>query len=356
MATNTKTQIAYQKITDELISLVESSGLLPWHKPWNAKDSASFPTNFSTKAQYSGGNVWILMAKKAIRSYPTNFWVTYNQAKALKGYVKKGEKGTHVLRPIFRKIQEKDEDGNLVDKQIICGFAAYSVFNIAQTTLEAPVVEEDEDGEKFVPIEEAAEIVDGYTNKPPIFNDGGNKAYYSPMSDEIHVPKGEAFDTCEAYYGTLFHEIIHSTGHKTRLNRDGVMKVSAFFGSKDYSYEELVAEMGMCFLLSQAGILTVPEKENAAAYLKNWLKVLKSNPDWLAKASIEAQKATKYVLEGKKAPKPVSKPSAPVSTTPIKAQTGPTVLNTHNAVPNSLETRFAEIKARLKAQREKISQ
>jgi antirestriction protein ArdC len=149
----------------------------------------------------------------------------------------------------------------------------------------------------FDPIAEAERIINEMPNTPRIENNGGNRAYYMPATDSIHMPALAQFKTAEGYYATLFHEMVHSTGHFTRLER--FKKTKEEFNAhhkKEYSFEELVAELGSCFLCGEAGILNEDITDDAAAYLQGWIKPLQSNTDWIIKASGMATKATEYIL------------------------------------------------------------
>ena len=152
-----------------------------------------------------------------------------------------------------------------------------------------------EDQIKFDPIEKCENIINNMPNKPEIKNES-SQAYYVPASDHVNMPKPESFVKSEFYYSVLFHELSHSTGHKSRLDRHAKEKTSHTFGSKDYSKEELVAEMGAAFLCGHTGI----EQEtidNSAAYIQSWVKKFKDKPKMVVSAAAKAQKSTNYILD-----------------------------------------------------------
>ena len=122
-----------------------------------------------------------------------------------------------------------------------------------------------------------------------------NKAFYSPASDKVVVPLKEQYQNINEYYSTTFHELTHSTGHKTRLDRleNGVV---AAFGSETYSKEELVAEMGSANILNILGIETQQTFKNSAAYIQNWLQVLKNDNKFIVSAASKAEKAVNFIL------------------------------------------------------------
>lgn len=123
---------------------------------------------------------------------------------------------------------------------------------------------------------------------------GGNRAYYHPREDRIQLPERTSFHSAEHYYTTRFHEIGHSTGHQSRLDRDGITKID-FFGSHQYAEEELVAEFAACFLAGEAGILRTVE-DNGVSYLKNWAAKIREDKTLIMRAAQRAQKAADLVL------------------------------------------------------------
>jgi antirestriction protein ArdC len=291
----------YEHVTNLIITELQK-GNIPWRKPWAG--GADAPKNFISKKAYRGLNIFLL----TMRGYACPYWVTYKQAKDKGGQVKKGEHGAKVIFWKMLKKDEKDSNGNQVydDKgnkkeKNIPLLRYYTLFNLEQC--------EGIDWEKpekplndFSPIESAEKIVKGFKDIPEIrFNE--QRAYYAPLCDYINMPKKESFTSNGEYYSTLFHELAHSTGHKNRLNRSEVMD-NNFFGSHDYSQEELTAEMAACFLNAHCGILNPPVLENNGAYIKSWIKKLSDDKKALVYASARAQKASDYILgENKKAEK-----------------------------------------------------
>lgn len=143
------------------------------------------------------------------------------------------------------------------------------------------------------PVEKAEAIISGYTNPPKITHAPGG-AWYKAGVDQVNVPKKNEFKDVNKYYSTIFHELVHSTGHKQRLKRDGIANTS-FFESLTYSKEELVAEIGASFLCAMAGIDNTT-LDNSAAYIQGWLGVLKDDPKMVVHASQQAQKAADWIL------------------------------------------------------------
>ena len=270
----------YQQITDKIIAQLEA-GTIPWRKPW--KGATSTPKNLISGKAYTGINFFIL----AMSAYDSPYFLTYKQAKAMGGNVRKGEKGTHVIYYGIGKDKKEDNKSFRFLKQ-------YVVFNVNQCeNLDHSRIEEAKDIEplEFNPIEKAEAIYNGYIGKPTLqFVE--NQAYYKPITDVINMPKKESFHSVEEFYCCLFHECVHSSGSEKRLNRPELTDLNAF-GSHEYSKEELTAEFGAAYLCAIAGIDNT--LENSSAYIKGWLSKLKNNNDWLVGAASKAQKAADYI-------------------------------------------------------------
>ncbi|MFW6173864.1 MAG: ArdC family protein [Elusimicrobiota bacterium] len=277
----------YQMVTDQIISKLEQ-GTAPWQKPWKGGSSYA-PVNLKSKKPYRGINIFLL----GCAGYSSRYWASFKQVQQMGGKVKKGEKG-HLC--VFWKIlskKEHDKNGEEVEKNIPL-LRYYKVFNLDQ-------VEgiEDPDGDNFVAehnsIEAAQNIIENMPNKPKItYNE--QRAYYRPSEDKVNIPKIESFVSSEEFYSTSFHELVHSTGHKSRLNRKEINQ--SFFGDQDYSFEELVAEFGSAFLCGESGIVN-DVIDNSASYINSWKKKLSDNPKWVVQAAGKAQKAADYILDRK---------------------------------------------------------
>ena len=276
----------YQMITDRLVAMLED-GTAPWGKPWTG---GSDPANLVSRREYSGINYFLL----ACSSYSSPYWLTYKQAQDLGGHVRKGEKGTPV---IFWKILEKKNATGEESGEKVPLLRYYTVFNAEQCegikVPDACAATHHND-----PID-AAEAVQLAMPNRPIVTIGGARAFYSPARDSVTVPEMARYKHPEAYYSTLFHELGHSTGHETRLNRPGVAE-QHFFGDAEYSREELVAEMAAAFLCGHCGIESAVI-ENSAAYLQSWIKALRGDKKLAITAAAQAQKAADYILNRKAA-------------------------------------------------------
>lgn len=277
-------------LTNEFIQKVEASGTLPWNRPWNKK----WPTSYATKKHYNIANAFILNCGCE--------YITFKQAiLENKWQFKKDSKGTgeHVYQKYIHTYEEEKEDkeGNKEIKKHEYFRMKYStVFPITQFL--------DSEGNEIKvvlttePLNYNCEkVVENYlkrNNIQCIRNESYNKAFYNTLEDYIALPNRDSFQKTEEFYGTLFHEMTHSTGHHSRLNR----KMYAAKGSQDYSYEELVAEIGAWLLCGYCNITTESSEKNSIAYVQSWLEVLKNNPEWLYNAAAQAEKAVAYILEG----------------------------------------------------------
>lgn len=277
----------YEVINQRIEELLEN-GTVPWRKPWNVE--ANMPKNLVSKKEYRGVNIFLLNCMP----YGSPYWLTFNQAKEKGGNIRKGEKATPVIfwKWLDRKnIEASEEDG---DGKIPM-LRYYSVFNVEQC--EGIKVPEPEAMIKiFNPIEKAEEVIQTMPFLPDIRH-GGNRAYYSPSLDYIQLPSKHTFESPQEYYSTCFHELTHATGHMKRLCRKSILETS-YYGSHEYSKEELVAEMGAAFLCGYSGI-EQGTLENSAAYIQGWLKVLKDDRRLLVHAAAQAQKAADYILDRK---------------------------------------------------------
>lgn len=283
---NSKGKSVYEIVTDRIIRSLEL-GVIPWQKPWSG--GGSWPRNLVTKKQYRGINVLLL----ACQGFGSPYWVTYNQTAARGGQVKKSEKATPI---VFWQVKDRDRnEGNDREKhERMFVLRYYNVFNVEQTTLDVPI---EEPKRQIETIAACVAVLDDWQQKPQLRLDNRfeNKAAYSPTQDVIQMPVIERFHSVEHYYATLFHELMHSTGHPSRLNRPGVANFDRF-GSEQYSKEELIAECGAAFLCGHTGIANESVERNATAYLQNWIALLKGDSRLIVSAAAQAQRAVDIIL------------------------------------------------------------
>jgi antirestriction protein ArdC len=320
MTEHTEIKDIYQRITDRIIAELEE-GTRPWFKPWNAahlEGKVTLPLR-STGQPYRGINTVSLWITAAAFGYQCPYWFTFRQAKELGGTVRKGEKGSPVAFYSTTTKKEADEEGEDTGKEY--GFwKGYTVFNGDQCDgLPARFFEKPEPittttAERIESAERFFSATGGRVKH------GGNRAYYSPLTDHIQLPPFETFRDPESYAATKAHEFVHWTGHADRLARLAPAK----FGSEDYAKEELVAELGAAFLCADLGVTPEP-REDHAAYLATWLKRLKDDKRLIFRAASAAQRAAdhlhsyqpKPVLEA--APEPVAQ-AATAPQTPAEKQ------------------------------------
>jgi len=270
----------YEIITEKVIASLEK-GVVPWSKPWKG---SSLPMNFKTGYKYKGVNLLLL----ALSGFSVPYFLTFNQVKELGGTVKKGAEATLV---IFWSWKEKTKivDGK-EETETYPVLQYYHVFNITQT--EGIEYESRFDQmDNFNPLAVCDEVVLKYKDCPTIEHKE-QRAFYFNEKDLINMPSKKSFNSEEDYYKTLFHEMIHSTGHKNRLNRD---MPAVLNNHSEYSKEEVIAELGASFLCGHTHI-GANLIENSASYIEFWLKQLKEDKKFVFAVSSQAQKAVEHIL------------------------------------------------------------
>jgi antirestriction protein ArdC len=272
----------YEIVTQKVIEQLES-GTAPWRRPWRAEMAC----NLISGKEYRGLNVFLLGSL----GYGSRYWVSFAQANKRGGHVKKGEKSSTVI--FWNVGQEKivrNADGvERKSKPFLLRY--YSVFNVEQTEGIADKLGLGNAGPRVPNIEACESIVSGMPNAPAMVQDA--RAWYRPSTDTVGMPSRSLFHSSEEFYSTLFHELTHSTGHSSRVGREGIEQLNTF-GSETYSKEELIAEMGAAMLCGVTGIApaTIP---NSAAYLKHWIERLRGDSKLLVSAASQAQKAADYI-------------------------------------------------------------
>lgn len=269
----------YQVVTDRIIGLLES-GTAPWHRPWKGNHQA--PQNFISRKVYRGINSFLLHAA----GYASPFWLTFKQVQSLDARVKKGE---HSFPVIFWKIFEDDER---TEKRKVPLLRYYNVFNVAQCEGIKMLPAPDANGD-FHPLGKCEQVVAEMPARPAIEH-GSARACYSPVQDMVRMPEAKLFESAETYYGTLFHELTHATGHASRLARKEIIEPNRF-GSDPYSREELVAEMGAAFLCGHCAIEN-STVDQSASYIQAWLERLVDDRKLVIQAAAQAQKACDFIL------------------------------------------------------------
>ena len=271
----------YAEVTSRIMQQMEN-GVIPWRKPWIASGAA---VSHATGKAYSLLNQMLL-------GRPGEY-ATYAQIQKAGGYVKKGEKASMVV--FWKWIQQEDEETGEVKE--IPFLRYYNVFHIDQcegltarhtkTLSTIPVDHSDTAA--------AEEVIYEYLGREGVHmaHEQGDRAYYRPATDTVVLPIRKQFMSTAEYFSTAFHELVHSTGHKSRLDR---LDHVAAFGSEDYSKEELIAEIGAAALVNHTGLETPDSFRNNAAYVQNWLQVLKDDKRFIVSAAGKAEKAVNLIL------------------------------------------------------------
>ena len=282
----------YRKaVTERLIGMLES-GTAPWQKPWDAGIAAmNRPHNFNGRP-YHGVNALMLWCTAIDKGYEDPRWLTFKQVNKLGGHVNKGEKAQIVEYWQWEKEVENPETGEK-EKVPLEHPKVYraAVFNADQCT---GLPKMRRQAQKWSPVERAENII--AANGVPVTHNTDGSAFYSPGGDFICLPPRESFATVDAYYSTLLHEVGHSTGHPTRLNRE----FGGQFGSEGYAREELRAELASTFLCGELGIATTGSDEQHAAYVKSWVSALKNDYNEIFRAAADAEKICNYLYEREK--------------------------------------------------------
>ena len=279
----------YEKITDQIIAEMEK-GIIPWKKEWKAISGAY---NAKNNKYYSFLNQMVL--------YRPGAYASFKQWQELNCKVKKGAKADYIIEWFFKTytFTETDPDTQEETERKFNKWypRMFPVFHESQVEgYEGRTKEEIKPAD---PIDAAEKIIEAYKSfsgiSKIITDKESDKAFYSPIRDYIQVPTKDQFETIESYYATLFHEMTHSTGHSSRLNR-GLDKELTHFGSESYSKEELTAELGSAMIMARLGIDTPATFKNSAAYLQAWLCELRNDKTLIVSAASYAEAATRYIF------------------------------------------------------------
>ncbi|WP_080054418.1 ArdC family protein [Spirosoma aerolatum] len=283
-------QDIYARVTAKILTDLEQ-GNLSWRKPWHSEHMTGQvmrPLRWND-IPYTGINTLILWNAASEQGFTSPYWMTFKQATDMKAAVCKGEKGTQIVYADKFTKAEEDSNGEIKSSQIPF-LKCYTVFNASQIEglsdgfykAPEPVVKNQQARHQELEQFFAQTKADIYT---------GSKACYTQSTDRIQMPPFESFETAMRYYAVLAHELTHWTKAPTRLNRDLGKK---HYGDEGYAKEELVAELGACFLAADLGFEPQPE-EHHAAYIQSWLHVLKDDKRFVFQAASHAQKAVEYI-------------------------------------------------------------
>ncbi len=290
LGTVEKIQSKHEEIAQRIIDSLEAN-VIPWKKPWTALPAQ----NLFSRKEYRGINQMLLSLIPT--KYP--FFFTFQQAKEHGGHIIKGSKSIPVYfyKPLtyLDNKQPIKEDGSANEKSWFM-MKQFQVFTIEQC--EGIQVEQFIDPViDFEPVLKAENLVKAWLESQKMEVLGAQGAAYSPSKDYLLMPAENMFHSVDAYYSTMFHEMIHSTGHSSRLNRDGFNPETYHTRkSKGYAFEELIAEFGAAMLASYCGVDTSLEEGQSTAYIKGWLEVFKADPQIAYKAASKAQAAVDFIL------------------------------------------------------------
>lgn len=277
-----------ERIIEALEKAIKDGGTVPWKKPWNSNGFV----NYVTRRPYRGINILLLPE--------AGEYITWKQIQDIREKnpevkLKKNYKQHMVVFWRFPDKKEEDSDDVIsldTDKKkpIFLYHIVYNINDVEGIESKFSV------GNEHNPIVEAENVISNYNEVTIQISKGSDNAYYSPLKDYISVPDKSQYKNIAEYYSTLFHEMVHSTGHKSRLNRFSTNEQHCF-GSESYSKEELVAEIGANMLMSQTGIDDTEYQTNSISYLHGWLKAIKEDVSLIVSAAQKAQKAADYILK-----------------------------------------------------------
>ncbi|HEM6743527.1 TPA: ArdC family protein [Citrobacter amalonaticus] len=299
----------YQQVTDKIIAALEK-GVPPWRRPWRSAQNvhgSALPVNATTGRHYSGVNIPLLWMSAEERGFSSDRWLTYQQAKAVGGQVRKGETSSMAIiyKPFEKQARDSSDnllfrDGEPVMEQLAM-LKQLQLFNVVQCEgLPESVREEVADSS---PAEQPAGLSTTQLQQvQQILSATGvgcdhrrqDRAFYRPGADRIVMPTASQFRTEANYWSTLLHELVHATGHGSRLNREGITSSSRQFGDPVYCFEELIAETGSAFLCAQLGITGDVQHES---YLAGWLKALREDKKAIFRACRFAREASDFLLQ-----------------------------------------------------------
>ena len=278
----------YASVTDRIVAALEA-GTSPWQCPWRGGGVDARPANATTSRPYRGINVLLLNLRAMTSGYSGSRWLTFAQALAVGGHVRKGEQGTQI---VFFKMHDLDkgtpaDSGDPASRRVVPLLRSFAVFNVEQIDgLPGVMAAKPKAPAGWEPLEVAESLL---ASSGATVHNGGSKAFYAPGPDLIQMPPRVAFDCAGDYYATALHELTHWTGHSTRCNRPLGMR----HGIDAYAFEELVAEMGAAFLTDYCGLVG---RMQHASYIASWLVALKNDKRLIFTAASHAQKAADFLL------------------------------------------------------------
>ena len=272
----------FATITDRIIAALEQ-GIIPWHKPWIGGNSGCI--SYSTGKPYSLLNHILLGGN-------SGEYITFKQCSLAGGHVRKGEKSKFVV--FWKPFEKENEETGEIEQHFYLRY--YNVFHLSQCEGISPRwTPSAVPASDLQPDAVAEAVVKDYVDRSGVCFTvtESDRAFYRPSTDEVVVPQISQYQQVAEYYSTLFHELTHSTGHHSRLNR--IADIAAF-GSEQYSREELIGELGAAFLVNHCGLESESSFRNSAGYIQGWLKALKDDKRLIVFAAGAAEKAVSLIL------------------------------------------------------------
>ncbi|BDG86385.1 ArdC family protein [Citrobacter koseri] len=300
----------YQQVTEKIMAAMEK-GVPPWRRPWRSAKNvhgSALPVNATTGRHYSGVNIPLLWMSAEERGFNSDRWLTYQQAKAVGGQVRKGESSSMaIIYKPFEKQATDDNDNKLFDKdgspvmESLAMLKPLQLFNVAQcdglpdavTGVQQATTTEDGCGSILSEHQQEQALAILNATGVTCTSYRQNRAYYQSSADRIVMPAMPQFVSEADYWSTLLHELVHATGHSSRLNREGITSSSRKFGDPVYAFEELIAETGSAFLCAELGVYGDVQHES---YLASWLKVLRDDKKAFFRACRFAREASEFLL------------------------------------------------------------
>lgn len=281
------------KLTARFIEALETGDAGTWRKPWTTAFAFGVPYNATTGLNYKGGNIWAFALEVYDREVEGAGFATYNQWKNVGCQVRKGAKSIGGVKWNVKRPCKGEPEGHRCDKCSGMFPTTFRVFHQSDVDGADEYIAKRYNLAKVEGPEaiEAAETFIANTGAD-VRHLAGDRAFYSPLGDYVTLPKLEQFESAERYYATALHELVHWTGHRSRLDR---FKPGVTFGDPDYAYEELIAELGSVFVCAGSFGFDIPERDDHAAYVASWVKALKAAPTILWKAATAASKAAEHL-------------------------------------------------------------